>query len=410
MIKNKTLEIINRLAEFGKTETGTTRLSYSEEFIAAQHYLREVMLSCGMQVQLDDFGTLIGTYKGLDSTLPAVWSGSHLDTVPSGGNYDGVLGIAMPLACMLYWREVGFVPKCDVKVIAMPEEEGTLFKPGCMASAVICGELQERQEDSIFDPDGNSLESYLIKAGLNTNPFRTAVQDLSKIKCFLEAHIEQGEELELAGMSVGVVDSIVGIDRYEFRLCGVANHAGTTRMGSRKDAFVGAAFVASSLYEKASDSNGRFVATIGRVNLFPNAVNVIPGEANISIETRAANFDILNEAKQAVYATLDEMQSLYGVKYELIALNKIAPVQLNPQIIELLSANSTKLNLKYKTLPSWAGHDAKVFAEYVPTGMVFAQSAKGISHSPDEFTAAADIDNTFAVFEATLKDLTEINL
>lgn len=410
MVKNKTLEIINKLSEFGKIETGTTRLSYSEEFIAAQHYLRDLMLGCGMQVQIDDFGTLIGTYKGLDTSLPAVWTGSHLDTVPSGGNYDGVLGIAMPMACMLHWHEIGFVPKCDVKVVALPEEEGTLFNMGCVASRVICGELRGQRESDIWDAHGRSLESYLQSAGFEGHPFDSAAQDLSQIKCFLEAHIEQGEEMELSNVGVGVVDSIVGIDRYEFRLYGIANHAGTTRMSSRKDAFVGAAFVANSIYEKASLSNGRFVATVGKVNLFPNAVNVIPGEANIHVETRAANYDILAEARQVLYDALDEMQRRYGVRYELVAVNKISPVQLSPKIIEILSANSEKLNLKYKTLPSWAGHDAKVFAEYVPTGMVFAPSAKGISHSPDEFTAAADINSTFAVFEATLKDLTEINL
>lgn len=408
-MENKVLEIINALAEFGKTETGTTRLSYSEEFIQAQNYLREFMMSCDMQVQIDDYGNLIGTYKGLDSSLPAVWSGSHLDTVPSGGNYDGVLGIAMPLACISHWYSSGYRPQCDVKVVAMAEEEGTLFNC-CMGSQVMCGEMRSCRETDIKDAHGRTLENYLQSAGLSGSAFETAVQDLSQIKCFLEAHIEQGEELDIAGLSTGVVNSIVGIDRYEFELTGVANHAGTTRMASRKDVLVGAAFVAERLYEQALASQGSFVATIGKVNLFPNAVNVIPGEARIHIETRAANYDILADAKTIVYDLLEKMQDKYGVTYKLVAINRIAPVQLNAQIIQLLSSSAQSLGVEHQVLPSWAGHDAKVFAEYVPTGMVFARSVKGISHSPDEFTAAEDIDNTFKVFEATLKKLTEINL
>lgn len=405
---HKALYLINELRKYSDTAVGTTRLSYSDNFLAARDFLRDFMKSAGMTVHVDALGNLIGTYEGLEPELPAVWSGSHLDSVPSGGAYDGVLGIVLPLACIAAWHEQGYRPRHSVSIIAFVEEEGTLFSMPCIASQVLCGEFADKKAAELLDSKtGQTLNDYLLQAGLNTEPFTQARLDLTRIKCFLEAHIEQGEELDLAGLGVGIVSSIVGIDRYELRITGQANHAGTTRMSSRRDAMVAAAYLTLRMNEAALASQGEFVATVGRITLSPNAVNVVPGAATVYVETRAANEQILNEAKSVLYKTLEAIKKLYAVECQIVAVNKIAPVQLNKMIMDVFAEAAEEIGLAYKVLPSWAGHDAKVFAEYVPTGMLFVPSVLGISHAPEEYTADKDINSAYAVLDKALRSLAD---
>lgn len=405
MCKNVALDIINSLRQYGGTPQGTTRLSYTKEFVAARDFLQVFMQEINMSTEVDSMGNLIGTYKGKKSNS-AVWTGSHLDTVPLGGNYDGVVGIALPLACMYAWHQEGFVPEHDVKVIAMVEEEGTMFSMPCIASQVLCGEFVDRQEQDLRDnKTGKTLLDHLRACGLQGNPFQDAVLDMSRVRCFLEPHIEQGEDLELTNTELGIVTSIVGIDRYEFKLTGKSNHAGTTRMLSRQDALVAASYLTLKVHEAARAANGEFVATVGRMEITPNAVNVIPGEVIVYVEARAGDLEKLSEVKKMIHSILTQMQEIYNVDYEQIRLNRIAPVHLNKDIICDLQQACKDKGVSCKLMPSWAGHDAKAFAEHVPTAMLFLPSVKGVSHSVHEYTHPKDIDNAFDVFDVVLRKI-----
>lgn len=405
MTDNKAVEILNKLEKFGGSPQGVTRLTYSEAYKKAQDFLREYMLECNMSVEVDAMGNLIGTYQGSNPELPAVLTGSHLDTVPNGGKFDGALGIATALACVKDWYEQGYTLKHSLKVIAMAEEEGTLFNIGCMGSRVICGEFLELGEDKVLDARGKSFKEYLADMGLDGNAFSRGVWDTDKLKCFLEVHIEQGEELDRQAINIGIVNSIVGIDRREFVIKGQANHAGTTRMASRKDPLAAVGYFMQRMYDRALAAAGDFVATVGKIEAYPNAVNVIAGEVIIHVETRAGNQPLLYVAEQAIYEIMQEMCTKYNVSYTLKAENKIQPIELSAEIIDIFKDNCTKLGLSSCVMPSWAGHDAKVLAEKVPTGMLFAPSVAGISHSPFEHTNDQDIKNVTAVLKATLARL-----
>lgn len=400
--------ILEKLKSFGGTEAGTTRLSYSPEFLQARDFLAAYMQACGMNTEIDLMGNLIGSYLGTKPELPVVLTGSHLDTVPNGGNYDGALGIAMPLACIKKWATEKFRPERTVKVIAMVEEEGTLFNIGCMSSRTLIGEFQNLSEANIMDSEGRSFESYLQGAGLAGRVFKEAVWDMSVVKCFIETHIEQGEELISQGLSVGLVETIVGIDRREIVLQGQANHAGTTKMQGRRDALLGAAEVISKVNLLAKASAGEFVATVGKLDIFPNAVNVIAGQVKVHIETRAASQIILEQAYQEIIKILDAVSASCDLTYKIVAEHKIAPIELSPEITAVFQDVCEKQKISFRRLPSWAGHDAKVLAEKVPTGLLFLPSVAGISHSPLEFTREIDIAKGLTVLEQTLKNLSKI--
>ena len=405
MIDNKAIDLLNKLEQFGGSPQGVTRLTYSDTYQKAQEFLRSYMLECNMTVETDAMGNLIGTYKGSSPQLPAVLTGSHLDTVPNGGKFDGALGIAVALACVKEWYEQGYIPKHSLKVIAMAEEEGTLFNIGCMGSRVICGEFADLDEEQILDAHGKSFKEYLTDMGLSGKAFSDGIRDMDKIKCFLEVHIEQGEELDRQAVNIGIVNSIVGIDRREFVIKGQANHAGTTRMASRKDPLAAAGYFMQRIYDRALAADGDFVATVGKIEAYPNAVNVIAGEVVLHVETRAGNQTLLDIAEQAIYEIMQEMCTKYNVNYTLKAENKIQPIELSTDIIDIFRDNCAKLGLSSCIMPSWAGHDAKVLAEKVPTGMLFAPSVAGISHSPFEHTKDQDIKNVTAVLKATLTSL-----
>ena len=400
--------ILDSLKSFGGSAAGTTRLSYSREYLQARDFLEQYMHSCKMHIEIDVMGNLIGTYLGTSPQLPVVLTGSHLDTVPNGGNYDGALGIAMPLACIKKWSEAQFRPVRTIKVIVMVEEEGTLFNIGCMSSRTLTGEFKDLSEDDIKDSRGKSFKEYLQDANLTGAVFKEAIWDMSQVKCFVEVHIEQGQELVREQCGIGLVEQIVGIDRREILLKGQANHAGTTKMSARKDALLGAAETICAINMLAKASAGEFVATVGKLEISPNAVNVIAGDVRLHIETRAASPELLDKAYAGILEILKNSSASCGLEYQLLAEHKIAPIELSQAIIQVFQGACNKAKVTYMRLPSWAGHDAKVMAEKVPTGMLFLPSVGGVSHSPLEYTQASDIAQAFLVLELALQELAEL--
>lgn len=395
--------LFQSLSAFGYEEgQGTTRLSWSKPFLEAQKYLRHYAEDAGLQCQRDGWGNLLMTVPSKED-LPPVYTGSHLDTVPHGGKFDGALGITVPLAIAAAWHQAGFRPRRPLTIIAFAEEEGTRFGTPCMGSQAMAGKLQEKNPDSFVTAEGHTLRQLLQEAGLEGDPF---TPHLLPGKCFLELHIEQGRSLEDAKLPLGIVSAIVGIRHFMITVQGKANHAGTTAMKDRQDALAAAAAEITEIYQKALSSNGQYVATVGHIRVSPDAGNVIPGEAEFSLEIRAEEDSTMDQAVSAYKDFSQNLEKQFGVHFRWNQLDQIPPLPMNRKIMELFKEYAIKEGISFQIQPSWAGHDAMILGHELPTAMLFVPSKNGISHSPEEFTSAEDIGQAAEVLEKVLTHLT----
>ena len=382
-----------KLAAYGKnSEGGLSRLSYSSEFVASQTMLSEFMTNIGMTVEIDAVGNLIGTYPGRDNSLPPVCCGSHLDSVPNGGTFDGALGIVTALECIRSWHEENWQPLRPVKVIAFVEEEGTLFGCGCLGSRAMTGELQGIEPTDFTTSDGHTLPQLLANCNLDFASFNEG-NTFENNASFIELHIEQGATLDESGHSVGIVSAIVGIKRLTITICGKANHAGSTAMHRRQDALLA--------------SGGSYVATVGKLDVFPNAENVIPGKVQMTIEIRSADMAAVEAVKEKIMRKYTQVSTQYKVTIETITEYNLAPMPMDAELIKVIADASESLGIEYQILPSWAGHDAMIIGRHLPTAMIFVPSINGISHSPLELSEWPAIEKATRVLNRTLKTLAE---
>lgn len=399
--------LFEKLAEFGKNnEGGLTRLSYSPEFQAAQKMLTARMENIGMKVAIDAVGNLIGTYPGRDNSLAPVCCGSHLDTVPNGGAFDGALGIVTALECVRSWHEENWQPLRSVKVIAFVEEEGTLFGSGCLGSRAMTGELQGIEPTDFKASDGHTLPAFLTNCTFDFASFNEE-SAFKNNASFIELHIEQGATLDESGYSVGIVSAIVGIKRLTITICGKANHAGSTAMHRRQDALVAASSLISQIYEDALASGGSYVATVGKLDVFPNTENVIPGKVQLTIEIRSADMATVEAVKEKMMRKYTQVSTQYKVTIETITEYNLAPMPMDQELIKVIAEASESLNIEYQMLPSWAGHDAMIIGRHIPTAMIFVPSINGISHSPMELSEWPAIEKATRVLDSTLKILAD---
>ena len=394
-----------KLTAFGKNnEGGLTRLSYSPEFQAAQTMLAEFMKNIGMTVAIDAVGNLIGTYPGRDNSLKPICSGSHLDSVPNGGMFDGALGIVTALECLRGWHEEGWQPLRPVKVIAFVEEEGSRFGSVCFGSRAMAGELHGTDPGSFRNSEGRTLPEFLADCHLDNDPFNKETS-LQNNAAFVELHIEQGAALTESGCSVGIVKAIAGIKRLNVVIKGKANHSGSTAMHRRQDALVAASSLVAFVYDNALASHGNYVATVGKLNVLPNAENVIPGEVQLTIEMRSADTTVLEAAKEKIMRQYLQISTDYKVTIETVSEYNVAPMPMDKELIQTITEASDSLGIDYRLLPSWAGHDAMIIGRYIPTAMIFVPSINGISHSPLELSEWPAIEKATKVLDNTLKTL-----
>ncbi|WP_371373818.1 Zn-dependent hydrolase [Sporomusa aerivorans] len=403
---NLVKERIEKLDTMGKTpSSGTSRLSYSEAWRQGQAFVTLLMKEAGMTVERDPMGNLIGTYPGTNSNLPYLMVGSHLDTVPEGGSLDGALGVIAAVECIRTWQVSGFRPVRAVKVIGTVEEEGNVFGLGCLGSRYLAGELTLEKLASLTDKQGKKLIEHLKDNGLESELLESGIIKSTDLFAFLELHVEQGYELDLAGEPCAIVTDIVGIDRHWITIHGHANHAGTTRMDRRRDALVAAAMVVQEIYNAAYKSQGSFVATVGSLKITPGATNVIPGKVEFTIETRAAQNDILHGVHEVIVKLLQKVEGKYGVT-TIVTDRKFAPaVSLSGKIIDTLCNAANDVNMVVRKMPSWAGHDAKIMASITQCGMLFVTSVNGISHSPEEATRWDDVEKGINILNQAMKSL-----
>ena len=376
------------MGAFGRNpEGGVTRTAYSDADRAGRQYVRQLMTDAGLQVRLDAAGNILGRRAGRESALPPILFGSHVDSVPAGGNYDGPLGTLAAIEVARTLGEHGVVTRHPLEVVAWQNEEG-----GLVGSRVASGEFPDRELDRVA-VGGKTIRDGTAFIGGDPANLASARRRRGEVAAYLELHIEQGSTLEREHVDIGVVEGIVGIWQWTVTVDGFANHAGTTPMDRRQDALLSAARFIEMVNRVVRSEPGRQVGTVGQIRAEPGAPNVIPGRVVMSLELRD-----LDAAKVArLYARIgDEARAIGregGTTFTFAPITEHAPAPTDPRMRAIIADAAHGLGLTTRIMPSGAGHDAQEMARLAPTGMIFVPSVGGISHSPREFTRPQDCAN-----------------
>ena len=389
------------LGEIGFTPgRGVTRIALSEADLAGREWLTGKFREVGLEVRTDAAHNIIGRLRGKSSGAGLVAMGSHLDTVPQGGKFDGMLGVLGGLECIRRIREQGIVLPWDIEVINFTDEEAA-HNAGTVGSRAMLGQLKDGE---LFKSVGQGRPTFaddLTQAGKDPGRIGEACRDPKEFTGYLELHIEQGRRLESEGIQIGAVTAIVGIYRYLVTVEGEAAHAGTTPMPLRDDALVKAAPVFTLLPEWVRERNPDMVGTIGRVELFPGATNVVPGRCRFVAEVRSQKTEDMLHLREVLqgYAA-----GRAGWRVETILEKDGTP--LAEHLIHAVAEAAGQEGLSCVRMPSGAGHDAQSFAAAgVPTGMIFVPCRRGMSHSPDEWIEPAQAAQGCQVLLRTLLGL-----
>ena len=388
------------LASIGKNpEGGVSRVAYSDADKLGREFVLIQMKSASLDVTIDAAGNLIGRRNGSDNQLKPLLMGSHIDSVPEGGNYDGVVGSLSAIEVARTLAENNFTLRHPLEVVIFQNEEG-----GLIGSRAIDGELTEKELD-LVSRSGKTIREGIKFIGGDPGKLGEVRRQKGDIAAYLELHIEQGGTLDSEKINIGIVEGIVGINWWDVTIEGFANHAGTTAMNNRQDALLAAAKFIEAVNRIVTSVPGRQVGTVGRINAFPGAPNVIPGKVVLSLELRdldAAKIDMLY---QKIYAEAQAIAKASRTKFDFKEINVNIPAPTDPRIRSLISDAARELGLSTKSMPSGAGHDAQDMARLGPVGMIFVPSLGGISHSPKEFTSPSDIFNGANVLLHTLLKL-----
>ena len=389
---------IHELGRFGANpEGGVSRVAFSEADIAGRAYLQSLMQGAGLEVRVDTAGNIIGRRPGTDPTLPAIMTGSHADSVPKGGNYDGDVGVLGAIEVAELLRAGGIATRHPLEFVVFTDEEG-----GTVGSQAMAGRLAATALD-VVSHSGLTIRDGIRAVGGDPARLPEARRAPGSVAAFLELHIEQGAILDESEIDIGVVEGIVGIRWWNVTVEGVANHAGTTPMNRRRDALVTAADLALAVNRIASTTPGTQVATVGRIQAEPGAPNVIPGRATLSLEIRDLAAAKIDSVFRAIEAEGRRIAAARGTSLRFSEVDlALEPAPTDERLRRLVEAAAESLELSNRRLPSGAGHDAQEMAHVAPIGMIFVPSKGGISHAPQEFTAPTDIANGANVLLRTL--------
>ncbi len=378
---------IDALAGFGANpEGGVSRVAFSDADIEGRQWLKREMVKLGLVVRTDTAGNIIGRRPGSDSSLPVILFGSHIDSVPGGGNYDGQVGVVGALEVISLLNDYDISTRHPLEVVSFTDEEG-----GLTGSRALIGKLTDAAMETMSN-SGYSIREGIARVGGDPERIEESAVDPKSLKAFLELHIEQGAFLHEDEVQIGVVEGIVGIRWWQITVNGVANHGGTTPMNRRTDALVSAAELVLAVNHIANSMEGRQVATVGRIEAFPGAPNVIPGKVEMYLEIRDLDATKMQQVFDAVQAAAADLSKQYGTRFDFAEIDTASPpAPTDPAVRDLIAVTAEKLGYSYRRMPSGAGHDAQDLATITPTGMIFVPSVGGISHSPREFTSAEDM-------------------
>ena len=408
--------LVRRIDELGEIGAipgtiGCARLALTDEDKAGRDLVRTWMAELGLNISTDGIGNVIATMVDPErpgwSEQPPVMCGSHIDTVGTGGRYDGNLGVLAGLEAietvMAAIQNDSLQLKRPLAVGWFTDEEGARFPPDMLGSLVYVGGMGLEEALEITDRDGISVGSELERIGYRG----TAPTPGPAPHAFVELHIEQGPVLEDEGITIGAVEGVQGISWTEVTLTGQSCHAGTTPMRLRHDPGVVAAELTVFLRQLTAEMGGTQVATVGSVTLHPNLVNVVPSTATLTVDLRNTDEELLQQAETRFRGHLATIAEQEGVTVETRSLARFEPVDFDPRVIDMVEAAAQQQGHSVRRMPSGAGHDAQMFARICPTAMVFTPSVNGISHNVTEYTEPADLEAGANVMLQTMLELTE---
>ena len=384
------LSVFGRPAGGGFAE-GVSRVAFSDADVAGRKYVMDLMRAAGLEPRIDPAGNIFGRRRGGDPTLPPILFGSHIDSVPSGGNFDGDLGSLAALAAIEACDRANVQTRHPLEMVVWSSEEGVAFGRGLAGSRIVAGDVTPADMDAVWN--GMRRGEAVKKIGGDPTRIMDAVRPKGAHHCYLELHIEQGGNLERAGIPVGVVEGIVSIERYTAIVTGFANHAGTTPMPDRQDALVAASWLTIAVREAVTKVPGRQVGTVGQMEIVPNAPNVIPGTVRMTIELRDLSSAKLRGIMDDIRGRAQQIAQQTRTRIDIADLSRNPSALASPDVQRVIERAASKLSLGSTRLPSGAGHDAQMMAQLGPMGMIFVPSVAGISHSPKELTHWEDCAN-----------------
>lgn len=400
---------LDQLATIGMTEDGgSNRIAFTKEERLAKEKVKTWMEEIGLSVCEDGIGNVFGRFTGKDPSLPVVMVGSHVDTVPNGGHFDGTLGVLSALEVAQIWKETGFIPDRSLEVVVFSDEEGVRFESGGLTgSRVMMGEVFLESLRNDMDDEGNTFEDALTENGFDIHQINKNVRNPEGIFSYVELHIEQGKILEKKDCPVGIVTGIAGPVNLRVQWFGEAGHAGNTPMGQRRDALVAASEFMTELEKMPERFSETAVATVGKMDVHPGGNNVIPGRVELIVDVR----DIYLESRDQLIASIEkkarEIAERRGLQVDSEIKLNVEPVLIQDQMKDITRAAVEKSGFPPVFLPSGAGHDAMIMGKHVPTAMIFVRSQDGISHNPMEWTSLDDVVAGCRVLKETLCSLVQ---
>jgi N-carbamoyl-L-amino-acid hydrolase len=394
-------QTLQKLGEFGKNpEGGVSRVGFTEADLAGRAYVISLMKDAGLEVRIDPAGNIFGRRAGSES-LPILLFGSHIDSVPHGGSFDGDVGSLGAIEVVRVLNEQKLKTRHPLEVVIWTNEEGGRFYSGLVGSTAAAGllppDIAARRDDA-----GEKLSDWLTRMGGDASRISDARIAKGALAGYLELHIEQGAVLDEAKIPIGVVQGIVGISQRTCTATGFGNHAGTTPMDRRKDALAAASRAVLAVREEVRREPGRQVGTVGWMKVEPGAVNVIPGRVQFPVELRDLDSAKIDQLAARILQRFDTISKEENVQIVCTPPDLHAPALTTPAFREAIRASATDAGLKTFDLPSGAGHDAQNVAHFAPMGMIFVPSRNGISHSPLEYTAPDQAANGAEVLYRTV--------
>lgn len=373
---------LSDLAAIGQLSGGgVCRTAYSLEDLAARQKVITAMEQVNMTTTIDAAGNIIGRYSGTQD-LPALATGSHIDTVPVGGRYDGTLGVLAGIEAVATLHETGQRLKHPIEVIVFTDEEGEMIGSQAMAGTAHYGDAEFYRR-----LDGTAIQTCLERIGGDWDRLTTAQRTAQDVAAYLELHVEQGGVLEAKECQIGVVQGIVALQRYLGSISGRPNHAGTTPMDMRQDALYAASLLVAAVHDVAIDIPGDQVATVGHLEVTPNAANIVPGQVDFTIDLRDLSLETIEAMANVLQQQVQEIETATGTQVQLERQHSVDSTLANPRIQEAIDTVCDSLKLSHYSMPSRAIHDAQEIGRFTQMGMIFVPSQGGVSHAEDEYTS-----------------------
>jgi len=392
---DRLMKDIERYSEFGKTtDGGVTRPSFSHADIELRKMFIDELKKLGLSVTIDGAANIWGKRKGVGNNLGSIVIGSHLDSVPNGGWYDGTLGVLMAKEIMRTLTENDVFLDHDIEIVSFTAEESNEFNLSTFGSRSFVGCLSADKISGVHNSKGKWLSEELEKVGGGLREFPKMKELRKKIKAFIELHIEQGQRLEDKNISMAIVDQVAGIYRSNVKVIGESNHSGTTMMDKRKDALTAAAEMILEIEYLCKECMNGVVGTVGRLDVYPNATNIIPGEINFNFEVRGCTEELIKNRVNKIQEKFNDIANKRKIELKQEVFLDQKPVDLDKDILSILQSTAVEMDEPYTILPSMAVHDAAHMASITKSSMVFVKSIGGKSHCPEELSLHSDIEKS----------------